>query len=45
MKKVLVIAVVMIVVGMAVSSCNTYKPCPAYGGHAEAECTSVADQT
>jgi len=44
MKKVIVIAVVSLVVGLAVSSCNTYKPCPAYGGHSAVECTPVTDE-
>lgn len=31
MKKAVVVAVISLVVGLVVSSCNTYKRCPAYG--------------
>jgi len=44
MKKVTVIAAILIVVGLAVSSCNTYKRCPAYGGHSAVEVAPVADK-
>ena len=43
MKKVLVVAM-LIVLGMVALSCNTYKPCPAYGGHSAVECEPIADQ-
>ena len=43
MKKVLVV-VMLIVFGWVVSSCNTYKPCPAYGGHSAVECEPIADK-
>ena len=44
MKKVTVIAAVLAVLGLAVSSCNTYKRCPAYGGHSAVECAPVVDK-
>jgi len=44
MKRVIVIAVVLLAVGLVVSSCNTYKPCPAYGGHSAVECAPITDE-
>ena len=44
MKKVIVIAVISLVVGWVVSSCNTYKRCPAYGGHTAVECAPITDE-
>jgi hypothetical protein len=43
MRKVLVVAM-LVVLGLVVSSCNTYKPCPAYGGHSAVESVPVDDQ-
>ena len=44
MKRVTVIVAILIVVGLALSSCNTYKRCPAYGGHSAVEAAPVTDK-
>jgi hypothetical protein len=44
MKKIFIIAAVVIVAGLIGSSCNTHKSCPAYGGHSAVECAPITDE-
>ena len=45
MKKLLIIVAIVMVAGVVVSSCNTYKRCPAYSGHVEVESAPITDKT
>ena len=44
MKRALIVVAISLVVGLVVSSCNTYKRCPAYGGHSAVECAPITDK-
>ena len=37
MRRITVIAVMLVVVGLVVASCNTHKRCPAYGNYSAVE--------
>jgi len=44
MKRIAIIALMVIAAGLAITSCNTHQRCPAYGNSsAAAECAPVDD--